>query len=272
MEIRLDKHTAQSVSRPGCPEKRVTLTNDSDVVHLEKKLRDLKKQVRRILASSISNDEDGLPGLDTEMSSSNSFVPTLNQGDSATSVASFDRRSIEAIGLSPSDKPTEDVVETINYAREDETSNGNDAVSVYRGNSTGVEIVRNLRLLCNSFLGFKVDQDNSAMKMANALDSSFPVHHLSLDSMANVCFPSEAQVYRWIDIAFSDAFTLWPFIDRQLFNFHVQRLLEQKNFGHEIGDGENLGLIHAVIALRQRYDPDLFDVGVDSFKSAEVRG
>ena len=272
MDIRLDKHMAQSVSRSGCPEKRVTLTNDSDVVHLEKKLRDLENQVRRTSARSVSSDEDGLQELDTEMSSSNPFAPNLTQVDSAISLASFDRGSIEAIGPSPSDKPTDDVVETIDYASEAETSNGDDAVSVYRGKSTGIEIVRNLRRLCNSFVGFKVDPDNSAMKMANALDSSFPVHYLSLDSMAYVCFPSEAQVHRWIDIAFTEAFTLWPFIDRQLFNFHVQRLLEQKNFGREKCDGDNLGLIHAVIALGQRYDPDLADVGGDCFESAEVRG
>ena len=268
MDHKLDKHMAQSVSRPSCPEKRVTLTNDLDVAHLEKKLRDLQNQVRRTSAISISSDEDGLPDLDTEMSSSDPFVPTLNHVDSAISVAS----SKEAIGPSLSDQPTDDGVETIDYARETETSNGDDTVSVYRGNSTGVEIVCNLRRLCNSFVGFKVDPYNSVMKMANALDSSFPVHYLSLDSMASVCFPSEAQVHRWIDIAFTEAFTLWPFIDRQLFNFHVQRLLEQKNFGREKCDSDNLGLIHAVIALGQRYDPDLADAGGDCFESAEVRG
>ena len=206
------------------------------------------------------------------MSSSDLFATSLTQVDSAIPSAFFDQGPIKAIEQSPSDKPTDDVVETIDHAREAETSNGDIAVSVYRGKSTGIEIVRNLRRLCNSFVGFKVDPDNSAMKMANALDSSFPLHLLSLDSMAYMCFPSEAQVHRWIDIAFTEAFTLWPFIDRQLFNLHVQRLLEQKNFGRENCDVDNLGLIHAVIALGQRYDPDLINVGGDCFKSAEVRG
>ena len=271
METKLSKHAAQSVSRPGCLAKIVTLTNDLDVVHLEKKLRDLENRVRRTSASSNTSDENGIPGLDTKMSSSNSFAPAIAQVDSAIPMASFDWGSTEAIGPSASDKPT-DVVETIDYAREDEASNDDDAESVYRGDSTGIEIVHNLRRLCDSFVGFTVDPDNSATKMANALDRPFPVHFLSLDSMANVSLPSEAQVHRWIDIAFTEAFTLWPFIDRQLFNFHVQRLLEQKNFGREKFDSDNLGLIYAVIALGQRNDPDLVDVGGDCFESAEVRG
>lgn len=232
-------------------------------MHLDNKLRDLEDQVRKNSTGSGSSVESVIERTDSKLAPPDEVVLPLTLNHAAFSVPAFDEAS------SSSDKPNDDALETIDA---EDTSHVDDAVTVYRGKSTGIEVVRNLRRLCESFVDFTIKAENPAVNMADALDRSFPIHYLSLDSMHSICMPSEAQIYRWINIAFTEAFTLYPFIDPHLFDFHVKRLLEQKNFGREKGDNDNLGLIHAVIALGQRFDPDLVAPGGDDVESGDVRG
>lgn len=241
-------------------------------MHLEKRLRDLEEHIRRTSTSSTHLSDESATSASDEVSISESPQPLLVQDDSTDPATSFEHDVEDVTRATLQDQQIDDVVDTLDCATDDESLLIDGTVSLYRGSSSGVEIIRNLHRLCSSFLGFTIDLDNSAAKMANALDRSFPIHSLSLHSMTNVCFPFEHQVYRWVDIAFSEAFNLWPFIDRDLFNFQVQRLLRQANFGQGKGDIDHLALIHAVIALGQRYDKTILTAGGDDFESAGVRG
>ena len=108
--------------------------------------------------------------------------------------------------------------------------------------------------------------------MANALDSCIPIRPLPQDVFANLCFLTEAEINRWTNIAFTEAFALWPFIDRPQFDFHVRLLFGRRGNTQVETDRDYLGLVHAVIALGQRHDTDLIDTsGVDSV-SGESRG
>lgn len=251
----------------------MTLTKRLDVAHLEQKVERLESQVRRASASSSSSDEDRIPTLNTELSSVNAPWPGIDHIDSAVSLGSSGEEFTGSIEqYKPEYHANDDVVETIDCPRETEVPEDNISVTLYRGNSTGIEIVRNLRRLCDSYVGFAINPEPSATKLAKALDRSFPLHYLSLDAMANVSLPSASQVRRWVDIAFTEAFSLWPFIDRQLFDFNMKRLFEQQNFGRARSDRDNLALAFAVLALGQRYDPDLIEIGGDCFETGNVRG
>lgn len=80
-------------------------------------------------------------------------------------------------------------------------------------------------------------------------------------------------VRRWIDLAFAESFVLWPFINRELFNVDVRRILEGGVSGSESPcDNDQVGLLHSVIALRQRNNPDLMSLDGKRSHSTEARG
>lgn len=248
------------------------LTAGSDIVHLEQRVNALENQARQAPGSSDTSPDDAVPRSGTEISLSNSSASTHDQVASAITLPPYESDSAGAIGTHPLCQPTHDLVETISFGCEDDTLRGHDAASVYRGKSTGIETLRNLRRLCSLFVGSLDDPDHSAIKMANALDSSPPVGFLSPVSLADVCFWSEAHIRRWIGIAFEEAFSLWPFIDRHEFTIQVERLFEQKSLGRGDRANDHMGLIHAVIALGQRYDPDLVNIEGHGLGSTEARG
>ncbi len=166
----------------------------------------------------------------------------------------------------------DNAVETLDLIHMNEAYPGDQTGSLYQRGSTGVETVRGLRLLCDSFLGLSTDEDSSAMTIANALDRSYSVKPSSSISGLNVFLPAEPRVRRWIDLAFTEAFALWPFIDRQMFDLRVQLLYEQVHHGKPWNDDDQLGLFHAVVALGQRHDPELNTHGSPSNDLAEASG
>ena len=139
-----------------------------------------------------------------------------------------------------------------------------------------LESLRKLRHLCGMTGGGTDDPEYLATSMANALDSSLDSsllnQSLPLLSRTGMWFSSEAQICRWIDIAFTDMFTLWPFIDRQTFTAEVHHLFEQGKSSRDGVDNDHLGLLHAVIALGQRNDPELTSEGTEAFSAGEIRG
>ena len=253
--------------------KKWHLNSETDVAHLEHRVKDLEAQLRRSSGSSVSTGRNGLSvssgDTSADMGFSNPFFPGLYHFDSGIAMPDERVPVNDSVRASSSSTLSDDVVETIDYSREGQVSGNDSPVSVYRGRHTGVEIVRNLRQFCNSFVGIPIDPMNSATKLADALDLACPLKTLSLNSRPNVYFPSATRVQRWIEIAFDEAFTLWPFIDRRRFDSQVKRLFEGKDLEQEIIEDDHLGLIHAVIALGQRSDPDL--VGADD-NHFEARG
>lgn len=195
--------------------------------------------------------------LNTELRSLSPSLQILGQAESVISKPSDRGKFGGAARTPPPEDPNEDLVEALGTSCKEGTSYGGDTVAIYRGKTTGVEIVRNLRRLCDSFLGLRIDPDNAALKIVDALDSPFPTLSLSSNPSANIYFSSETSLRRWIDLAFSQTFVLWSFIDRGLFDLHVQRLLGQGISGRNRCDGDHLGLIHAIIALGQRHDAGL---------------
>jgi len=85
-------------------------------------------------------------------------------------------------------------------------------------------------------------------------------------------FSSESDIRRWINIAFNDMFTLWPFIDRETFETEVRRMFAPGKADRGEVDHDRLGLLHAVIALGQRNDPELLSDEDANSSKTELRG
>jgi hypothetical protein len=248
---------------------------DTDIAFLEQKLKRLEGVVQDISSCTNSGQQDRAAEsrMDTSFSEPLwSTLPTLGRIDSTFSFPPDHRSSIDTTQTQSSDDSGEDLLETVGSKGQEISARGRELITNYRGQTTGVEVFRILRGLCNTFLGLKTDSDNAAWDMANALDSAFPTHSNSTTSLAKICFSSEASIKRWIDIAFAQAFNLWPFIDREDLDFHAQRLIEQGHTGQGRSDDDHLGLVHAVIALGQRHDVELVDTGSDKNSGSNPPG
>ena len=117
-----------------------------------------------------------------------------------------------------------------------------------------------------------LDLDRTATQMVDSLNSTPPNQQLSMSSSPNLHFFSEASVHKWIDLAFDEAFVLWPFIDRHAFEAYAQHIIDRGSFSDEDNNSDHLGLFHAVIALGQRHDPDLIGHRDSVSKQPETRG
>jgi hypothetical protein len=144
--------------------------------------------------------------------------------------------------------------------------------SVYRGRTTGVEIVRSLRILCESFLGSSTSPDHPAAKMVDALDFQTPFENLPMVSVADSFLFLDPTIGRWIALAFEESFLIWPFIDREWFNNYVERLTNREISDRDGCDNDHIGLLHAIIALGQRHDPNLITLDGKRSQSVETRG
>lgn len=146
------------------------------------------------------------------------------------------------------------------------------ASSSYHGDETGVPVSFILRKFCNALAGFVLDSDSATVKLAAALDASLPATYFSHDLIARTTFLSQARVSYWVDLAFTQAFTLWPFIDQERLRDRLHWLLDQPRNGRDSVDNDDIALIHAVIAIGQRYDANLKDHDASFFGLPESRG
>jgi hypothetical protein len=258
------------------PLMKLKLTSNTDIAFLEQKLKRLEGVVQDISSCTTSTGRQGAaPERRMDISFSDpmwSTVPNLGRIDSTISIPLSHRGSTDATDSQSSDNDSEDVLETVRSRDQDTAVRGRNVMTMYRGQTSGVEVFRILRGLCNTYLGLEIDSDDAAMEMANALDSAFPTHSNSSTPLAKMCFSSEASIKRWIDIAFSQAFNLWPFIDRDDLNFHAQHLIEQGHSGRGRSDDDHLGLVYAVIALGQRHDVELVNATNDNNAPSDPPG
>ena len=236
----------------------------ADIAFLEQKLKRLERVVQDISSCANTNHNDGVARDDTDISFSDPFwqrLPDLGRVDSTISLPPnlWAAQSQSSEQSQSSDNSGEDFLETLSTNDPSNSIHDEGTMTIYRGKTSGVEVFRVLRDLCDSFLGLQVNSDNAAMKMANALDSTFPTYSNFTTSLARTFFASEESVKRWIDIAFSQAFILWPFIDREAFNIHAQHSIEHGHHGRNKSNDDELGLVHAVIALGQRHDAELIN-------------
>jgi len=245
------------------------------IAFLEQKLKRLEGVVQDISSCTSTGQQGAAPERRMDISFSDpmwSTLPNIGRIYSTISIPPSHRGSIDATNSQSSDNDSEDALETVRSRDQDTVARGRNVMTIYRGQTTGVEVFRILRGLCNTYIGLKIDSDDAAMEMANALDSAFPTYSDSSTSLAKMCFSSEASIKRWIDIAFSQAFNLWPFIDRDDLNFHAQRLIEEGHSGRGRSDDDHLGLVHAVIALGQRHDVELINATNDNNAASNPPG
>lgn len=165
--------------------------------------------------------------------------------------------------------PSQNFVETLSPGSEERFHEGK---SIYRGNTTGVEIVGSLRSLCDTFTGFQPNFDHPASTIVNALDSQGPWESLSKVSGSSSFLSLGADARKWIDKAFDESFILWPFVDREMFDARVQRLLEYGSANEDYRDKDLEGLLHSIIALGQRHDSSMITPQGDRSLSFETRG
>ena len=124
-----------------------------------------------------------------------------------------------------------------------------------RGKAYGLDILRQLVNFINNTGTSPALPQDSSLKIVQALDSSQSIDDLLAGSMNNALLPpAKDDALRLVDIAFSEAFQLWPFVDKAQLERTIYRLYNTNTFGQDVGDKEELGLIYSVLALGQRFN------------------
>ena len=216
-------------------------------------------------------DVDDLPKSPDEAKSEPSFSSAVDETDSALS-SSWNESNSSNFLRDPSG-PTGSEIETLSYDLHRKAANIDGETPIYRGRTTGLEVLRGLRCLCCDFLvDPALDPDHTATMMIDSLNSAPPNQQLLTSSSPNLLFLSEASMHKWVRLAFDEAFILWPFIDRHAFEAYTQHVLERGTFSGIDNNPDHLGLFHAVIALGQRHDPDLIGHRDSKHNFPETRG
>lgn len=163
-----------------------------------------------------------------------------------------------------------DLVESLGPIRTRGVEQGSPRTPVYRGTTTGLEILRSLRHFCDTFADGSVEAIHGAAEIVDALDTSAPVEGHRMALRANFSFLPESSVRWYMDLAFEQAFVLWPFIDRDALTGYVDRLYAGRAAGDH--DPDSMALLHMVVALGQRHDTSLVDSNEQRPRSIESRG
>jgi hypothetical protein len=227
-------------------------------------VEDLEARLRK-----LSVGQNNLRPQDDESSSQESLWNDLTKVDSALSVASSKRSSVGTMSIGSSGALSEHSVDTLYLGYQEKIPRD---MSIYRGRTTGVEIMRSLRDLCDTFVDLPTSPDHPAAKMVEALDFQAPFENLPMVSAADSFFALGPMIGRWIDIAFDEAFILFPFIDRKMFKTYVRRLFDGEASDQDGCDNDHIGLLHVIVALGQRHDPNLITLDSERSKSVETRG
>jgi hypothetical protein len=230
-------------------------------------VEDLEARLRQLSVGSIGQNNPRFQ--DDESNSQESLWDGLTKVDSALSLTSSKRNSLRTMSTASSGALPEYLVDTLYLGPQEKAPKD---ISIYRGRTTGVEIMRSLRDLCDTFLGLPTNPDHPAAKMVEALDFQAPFDNLPMVSAADSFFALGPMIGRWIDIAFDEAFILFPFIDRDTFKTYVRRLFDHETSDQDGCDNDHIGLLHAIIALGQRHDPNLITLGGERSESVETRG
>jgi hypothetical protein len=242
------------------------------VAHLEQKLESLETRIRKLSSSVNSTDPDGLPKSPGKATPEHAFSPPVVRMDSGLAMSSNESDPWKARLDSSQDGQTGNAVETLDYDLQRKAANTGGDTPIYRGRTTGLEVLRGLRSLCDFLVDPKMISDHAATKMIDSLNSTPPNQHHSVTSAPNLLFLSEAFVHKWVRLAFDEAFVLWPFIDRHAFEAYAQHLLERGTFSQDDNNSDHLGLFHAVMAIGQRHDPDLIGLRNTVSDFPETRG
>jgi hypothetical protein len=124
------------------------------------------------------------------------------------------------------------------------------------GSPCGLEILRRLRALCSDYVDIASHQeDPNINSLINSLDFSFSIQRSSAQLGAGVDLPPEAEVVYLVDVAFREAFILWPFLERGYIDAIITYLFRGRELlQDDMTNRDNLALLQAVLALGQRHD------------------
>lgn len=236
------------------------------MAHLEHKLEHLEARIRELSSNVDSTDLDDLTVSSEKATPELPFSPTAVRTESSALDPWKPSQNCSQNGQTETD------VETLNYDLCGKVANIGGETPIYRGQTTGLEIMRGLRCLCDFLVDPTLNPDHTATQMIDSLNSTPPSQQLSIASSPNWLFLSEASVHKWVRLAFDEAFVLWPFIDRHTFEAYTQHSLKRGTFSGDDNNSDRLGLFHAVIALGQRHDPDLVAHKDSGSNFPETRG
>jgi hypothetical protein len=210
-------------------------------------------------ARSIDEDDDDhLSGLRQPSASRFSMSSQTNPDDAAgENPPNRAQEAINAIDWGPdSDKflrtARKTYVETIRWPH----TRVNVAPRMSYGSPCGLEILRRLRALCSDYAGVATHQeDQNTNGLIASLDFSFSIQRSSAQLGAGIDLPTEAEVVYLVDVAFREAFILWPFLEREYIDAIITYLFRGREFlQDDTTSRDNLALLQAVLALGQRND------------------
>lgn len=113
----------------------------------------------------------------------------------------------------------------------------------------------------------------SPSRLIEALDCPVPVQLSRTAKFDSPFLPPKQELLDCVNIAFAEAFYLWPFLDRSHLDPQIHRLYNTQMFGQSKVDWDHLALIYTILALGQRFDPrDSSSQPIMPGKVPEIKG
>ena len=126
----------------------------------------------------------------------------------------------------------------------------NHATSCCYGSSSGLEVLRRMRLYLGAAVGATAsDRQKSTAKLISALDRQLPLQGRSTSAALNLFSPSQEGLLHCTDVAFSKSFCVRSFVDRALIVRSIAQLYSASSFGLPVTDQDHVALIYAIAAL-----------------------
>lgn len=122
--------------------------------------------------------------------------------------------------------------------------------SKFYGRSSGLEILRQMRLLLDDTLGLPTEGTDEAFnKVINALDRPLPINDAFPASTEDLLWLSKDKLLQSIDAAFSEYFCMWPVVDRMALDAIIEDAYNMSSCNSLGVDNDSIALLHAVVAL-----------------------
>ncbi|EME47355.1 hypothetical protein DOTSEDRAFT_69328 [Dothistroma septosporum NZE10] len=223
----------------------------SYVAHLEKKVNDLEQQVKTGPVAVVA--EEGNESVSSAKHSAGM------EGPSHSSPTFSDRPSIDSVPTVPSlvsDMHSYSSTSSFLGPTAARYSSRLTTITMEpRGKPYGIDILRQQWNYCNRITSPPIsDRPESSLKVVQALDSTLSVDSIAVNVNGHPLLPIKIDLMHWIEVASSEAFHLWPFVDRRHIDGIVFRLYNTNAFGQDENDHDDLALIYSLLALGMRFD------------------
>ena len=126
----------------------------------------------------------------------------------------------------------------------------NHATSCSYGNSSGIEVLRRMRLYLGAAAGATAsDQQNSTAQPVSALDRPLPLEGRSASASLNLFSPSQEGLLRRTDVAFYKSLCVRSFVDRSFIERSIARRNSATSFRLPVTEHDHVAPIYAIAAL-----------------------